>query len=136
MSNPRYWWWENVKRAIRVYPSLCTKKADRQAMPITRQGGGAGGGASASRKTETYAMRQLTPEEERVVDAVGRAWQYIGAMPDGSKRQDLLRAYYWRGKRLADAAVQIPIDESTAKRWNGVFVRLVACGLGYHSEKR
>ena len=132
MSNPRYWWWENVKRAIRAYPSLCAKKADRQAMPVTRQGNGAGRGASSARKTEEYALRGLSPEEERIIDAVAKAWQLTEAMPDGNKRLELLRAYYWKGERLLNAALKIPIDESTAKRWNGVFVRLVACGLGFH----
>lgn len=132
MSNPKYWWWESVKRCIRQYPRLTESKADLQAMPVVALNKSAGGSSgSDGRKTERYALRQLTPAEEKALDAVENALALTETLPDGETRLRLIRMYYWSGMRLQDAAGRLYIDESTAKRYNGQFVRLAARGLGY-----
>lgn len=126
------WWWRNVKEDIRQYPRLQRKKNELLDMPVTaRSGPGGTGGGGESRKTEIYALRRLPPEEERILDAVGKALELTKTMPEGEARLRLITLYYFRGLHLTDAALHIPVAERTAKRYNGAFVRLVARNLGH-----
>lgn len=131
MSTPRYEWWGHVKSVIRRYPHLCQKAADLHSVRITPSYEGLPGGGSRSDKTANAALRQL-PDLERIeLEAVQAAIHTTEAMPDGRRRMELLRLYYWRRSHtLFGAATKVGVSERTAKRWNGEFVEAVAKNLG------
>ena len=144
MSRPRYWWWASVRAAIRQYPKLKAKKDEIQDMRITKavksiQGKGgelhdfyaAPGGGGNGRTVERLALAELPPAEERILEAVRLAIEETEASRDGREHMAMLRGYYWGGLSMMDAASRAYVDLKTAQRWNGVFARRVARGLGY-----
>ena len=145
MSKPHYWWWASVRASIKQYPALAKKKAELQAMPVTKavksirgEDGklrdlyampGKGGGNS--RTVERCALAELPPQEERIVQAVENALASAELASNGPTRVKLLREYHFRGGLLSSVADRHYVAEATAKRWNAVFVRTVAKELGY-----
>lgn len=136
MSKPRYWWWPSVKAAIRHYPALRQQKDELLAMQITRapDGGGGSRGNGINRTVERIAMRELEPAEELALNAVSMALETTELQKDGRDHVKLIRLYYWGGMTLLQAADRCYIDERTAKRWHGNFVRQVARGMGFLSR--
>ena len=142
----KYWWMETVRRAIINYPTLKAKKDELQAMNTTPAvksvigpdgktatvyptGGGGGGN---SRKTETFALRELPPMEERALNAVSNALEATSLLPDGKHRLGLIRVYWWSGHRnLFWAAEKVDISERTARRWSAAFIWTVAMEMGF-----
>lgn len=150
MSRPRYWWWASVRAAIRQYPALQAKKDELQAMQVTKavksiKGKGGElhdfymtpGGGGNGRTVERLALAELPPAEERILEAVRLAIEATEASRDGREHMAMLRDYYFRRMSMRDAAQRAYVDVKTAQRWNGVFARRVARGLGYlHEERR
>ena len=144
MSRPRYWWWASVRAAIRQYPALQAKKDELQAMQVTKtvksiKGNGGElhdfymtpGGGGNGRTVERLALAELPPAEERILEAVRLAIEATEASRDGREHMAMLRDYYFRRMSMQDAAQRAYVDVKTAQRWNGVFARRVARGLGY-----
>ena len=142
----KYWWMEAVRRAIISYPTLKAKKAELQSMnttPAVKSVLGpdgklatvypTGGGGGNSRKTETVALRELPPMEERALEAVRSALEATEMLQDGKHRLGLIRVYWWSGRHrsLLDAASVVHLTERTARRWNAAFVWTVAMEMGY-----
>ena len=148
MSKPRYWWWASVRAAIRQYPALARKKADLQAMPMTKavksiKGADGkladlyatpGKGSGNGRTVERFALAELPPQEERIIEAVKGAIEATELGRDGKEHMAMLGKYYWDRKSLQAAADEAYIDYKTAQRWNATFARRVARGLGYLHE--
>ena len=65
--------------------------------------------------------------------AVNKAVKIMEALPENKEKLDLIRCMYWgkNERRLKDAVLDFFIAESTAKRWHGAFVRLVAKCRGF-----
>lgn len=142
----KYWWMESVRRAIINYPTLKAKKDELQAMnttPAVKSVIGpdgktatvypTGGGGGNSRKTETFALRELPPMEERALDAVKNALEATSLLPDGKHRLGLIRVYWWSGKHrnITEAADRVNLTERTARRWNSAFIWTVAMEMGF-----
>lgn len=142
----KHWWMETVRRAIINYPTLKQKKADLQEMATTPavstvvgpDGKEAtvyptGGGGGNSRKTETAALRQLPPMEEKALTAVSNALEATSLLRDGKDRVALIRAYWWSGghRNLLKAADNVHVAEITARRWNSAFMWTVAMEMGF-----
>lgn len=141
----KHWWMEAVRRAIISYPELRAKKDELQSMnttPAVKSIVGpdgkpatvypTGGGGGNSRKTETVALRELPPMEERALNAVRNALDATALLPDGKHRLGLIRVYWWSGHRnILDAADRVHLSERTARRWNNAFVWTVAMEMGF-----
>lgn len=149
MSKPRYWWWASVRTAIRQYPALRAKKDELQSMQVTKAvksiKGKDGkihdyyappGGGGNGRTVERLALAELSPAEERILEAVSLAIEETEAARDGHEHMAMLRNYYFRRMSMNDAANRAFIDVKTAQRWNGVFARRVARGLGYLPKEK
>lgn len=143
---PKYWWMETVRRAIINYPALKAKKDELQSMAttpavqsVTVEGGKTvtvyptGGSGGNSRKTETAALRELPPMEERALNAVSIALEAMSLLPDGRHRLALIRAYWWKmsHRNMDLAAAYVNVSERTARRWNNAFVWTVAMEMGF-----
>lgn len=132
MSNPKYWWYYGVVRVIRSYPVLRELKDARQAQSVTATWTGMPGAhMDANRKTESVALRQLSPREEDDIRAVELAIETISQAVDGGEVMAVVRLYHWRRYDFATIAYKQHISERTARRMNGRFVHEVAKNMGY-----
>lgn len=142
----KHWWMEAVRRAIINYPVLKAKKDELQSMattPAVKTVTGpdgkpatvypTGGGGGNSRKTETVALRELPPMEEKALNAVSNAIETTSLLPDGKHRLALIRAYWWKldHRNLDWAAARVNVSSATAWRWNNAFVWTVAMEMGF-----
>lgn len=142
----KHWWMEAVRRAIINYPALKAKKAELQSMnttPAVKSVLGpdgkpatvypTGGGGGNSRKTETVALRELPPMEERALSAVRNAIEATSLLPDGPHRLRLIRDYWWRGghRSMAHSAARSDVSDRTARRWLWAFTWTVAMEMGF-----
>lgn len=126
MSRPRYWWYGNVVRVIRNYPALRDMKNIVQTTSTTANYSGVPGG-SGGRKTESTALRQLSPREEADLEAVELAMERVS-----SEVLDVVRLYHWKGVRNFETVGSLlHMSRNTAKRRNCRFVWEVARNLGY-----
>ena len=133
MSKPKFRWWPFVKAMIRDYPQLEKIWKDIHATSITANYSAMPKGASAARTVENIALRQMSPDDQKVYDAVSKAIEMTRLLPDGKRRMDMIALVYWSKKPmpLKSAAVLLYISERTAKRWHGSFVRCVATCYGF-----
>jgi len=106
MSKPRYRWWGYVRRVVRDYQKL-------------------------------MAANSLTVDDRKDRDAVTRAIDQTSQQPNGENRLSLIKGVYWGSVEqcIEDVAFQLYISNETAKRWHGEFIRLVADGLGFDTNK-
>ena len=76
-------------------------------------------------------MRQMDPDNQRDYEAVRKAVAFTKTLPTGKERLKLIKLVHWQKKpcRIKDAAVSLFVDERTAKRWHGDFIRLVGKNL-------
>lgn len=131
MSKPREPWWPYVKNVLRSYPALKRELNAIRQQSITVRYNAAGGGSGPGRSTEQVALRELPPPRMREYEAVRKAIQKTGRLPDGKLRNDLIRLVYFRKRyNLSGAAWACHVSEPTAKRYHGEFLRLVAFNLG------
>lgn len=138
MSKPRERWWSYARNMIRDYPLLKRQWDDIHEQNISADISGMPRGGSVGRTVEIIAQRQLPDEDDqKAYDAVTRAIEITQLWPNGADRLKLIRLMYWEGRSMTaeKAAVHIPVEYITAKRWHGAFVRLVGnCG-GLKSKK-
>lgn len=127
MSRYKYWWRPNLERALREYPDMKARKADLQAATLTPNYSPMPSGNAPSRQTETLAMRQLPPEEEKWISAIDKAIDEIQRQHDGEAVIALVTAIYFKKTyTLNGAAYLYHMSESTAKRRLGRFIAIVA----------
>lgn len=134
MSCPRYRWWGFVRRMIRDYRGLKADYEDLHSQSVTGGGSGISGGGGTNRAVENIALKQLpSADDQKVYDAVSRAVEITGLLPDGDRKLDLICYVYWgkNQKRVKDAPLLLPISRRTAERWHAEFVRLVAKCYGF-----
>lgn len=68
-----------------------------------------------------------TAQEQRRVDIVEQALESIGKMKySNSKLKIIKMVYFDRSHTLYGAALQIPVSERTAQRWNTEVMELIA----------
>ncbi len=132
MSKPRYHWWSYAKAMIRLYPEL-KREYDAIHTPQTTHSieNVCGGRGCISRSTEICALRQLPPARQREYDAVSKAIELTKKRQNGDSRLTLIDMVYWKcSTNIAGAALRLFVDERTAKRYHGDFVRLVGFCYG------
>lgn len=128
MSKPRYDWWGYVKSIIRKYPRLREEYAELHKISlvpayeekvVTKN--------EIQRKIESIAIRELPSTKQREYEAVKGALEITERFVSGEHRIKLIRLVFWdKSHTLAGAALSVPCSISTAKRWHGEFIRLVA----------
>ena len=133
MSSPRYRWWGFVRRMIRDYRGLKIQYDDLHTQSITVGTSGMPRGSGNRSVVESLALRQLPRDDQQVYDAVHRAVEITGLLPDGELKLALIRYVYWNKQQhtVKDAAVQLYISRRTAERWHAEFVRLVGKCYGF-----
>ncbi len=132
MSHYRHWWYPNISRALKAYPSLIAKKDEIQRLNIIAKYSGEPSGGGASRSTEEIAIRDLPPAEAALVDAIGSALDEISRRRDGDYIVRLIDLVYFRQTHtIQGAAAVLNMSEKTARRRHGDFIILTARKLGY-----
>lgn len=133
MSSPRYRWWGFVRRMIRDYRGLKVAYGDIHSQNVTASMSGMPGGGGSGRTVENIALKQLPADDQKVYDAVSRAVEITGLLPDGDYKLALIRYVYWgkEQRKVKDTPLLLPISRRTAERWHAEFVRLVAKCYGF-----
>lgn len=127
MSKPRYKWWPYIKAVIREYPKLKKEYEDLHEQSITAKCSGMPGGGSTSRGTEDIAIRELPSTQQREYESVKRAIESVQLMHTGKDRLRLVDMVFWKKSHtLSGAAYKLNISDTTAQRYHGEFIRLVA----------
>lgn len=121
-------WWNYCKYIIRQYPRLKKEMETPLETAVTPNYGGSGGcGGGISRPVERAVIHDLSPKDQKRFDAVDQAIIKTLEKPSG---KDIMRVidmvYFQKTHTIAGAAMEIPISENQAGRWNGEFIRLVA----------
>ena len=135
MSKPRYNWWPFALNMIRDYPAREAQYRELHRQNITANTSGMPGGGGASRTTETIALRQLPPQEQREYDAVHKAVDRIRRRKDGKLRYSVVKMTLWQGYNIAGAALVASVSEHTARRYRWQFVLLVGHIYGFLTEQ-
>lgn len=126
MSKYRHWWRPNVERALHVYPYLKAAKQDVQAQSVTASYFGMPRGGGPSRSTENAAMRMLSPQEEKLVDAVDRAIAEISHHRDGAEVLRIVKMVdFDRRYTVEGAAMALYMHRVTASEKRTRFIDLV-----------
>ena len=138
MSKYKYWWRPNVERAIREYPDLRRRLNALQSSSVTPSYNQSPGRSGINRKTENCALRMLSPQEQRWVDAVEKALNAVKNRKHGEETLALVNmVYFTQSCSMQGAALKLFISDSTARRRAAVFVDLVALYAEYFDpEKR
>ncbi len=72
---------------------------------------------------------------QRAVESVEQLLELLSLREDGGARLRLLELLYWRrGIGICRAAMEIPVSERTAKRWNRQLLCIVAVSMGWMEE--
>ena len=131
MSSPRYPWWGYVKAILREYPAMC-REAEQLHQQSTTQSTlpGSHSPGSASRTTETLALRELPGVRGRQYQAIQNARAKTASYRDGPERLHLISLVFWEGSHtLHGAALACNVSYRTATQWHGEFIRLTASFL-------
>lgn len=119
-------WRARARSAIRRYPELLRAEADLHAAKTTPAYTGMPGGSEASRTTELLAIRELSPHDQRDLDAVRLALDTIKRYRNADLRYKLIEICYWRNTHTVDgAAMIIHVSPRTAHEWDRGFIELV-----------
>lgn len=127
MSKQREQWWGYVKAVVRAYPGYKAELERLKACSITPNYNATGGGSTASRKTETIALRQLPEKEQKKFEAVQEALKQTNRQCNGQWRCRMIELVYFRKSHtLQGAAQECHISYATARLWHREFINLVA----------
>ena len=116
-------WQKIVRMIICGYPARHARLNELKCQKITPGYSKTGARGKTQRKTESIALRQLPPAEQKKHDAVERALEITETMPDGKLRCKFVRLYYFREKRLTLLKISaiLYVSERTLLRWNSDF---------------
>lgn len=120
-------WWNYCKFIIRQYPKLKKELETPLETAVTPNYGGIGGGGGISRPVERAVIHDLNPRDQRRYESIEATIREAMAKPSGADIVKLIDMVYWsKTHTIAGAAMEIPISENQAGRWNGWFIRTVA----------
>ncbi len=126
MAKRRDNWREETKRIIRAYPRLLREEQEAKESRITPNISGMPGSGGASRKTEITAMRELSPGDQRALDAVRKAISTTGRYRNSKDRLRVIDLVYWKDTHdLHGAALKFHYSYDTVQDWNAAFIDLV-----------
>lgn len=119
-------WRSDTRRVIRQYPELRRREASLHDPTITPLYSPLPAPGNASRMTETLALRELPPQEQRELAAVSSAVSTTMRYRNGTLRVRLIDMVYWeRACSLEGAAIRLHVSIDTAKKWHTAFIELV-----------
>lgn len=132
MSKPRCDWWSYVKGMIRRYPELCAKEKELHTVSMSPDlSGMPHGSGNKSDPTANAAIRELPDINRREMEAVRKAIEETRKMNTGEERLQMVRLVFWEKRyNLEGASQKIGISNVTARRWNGLFIKMVAKAFG------
>lgn len=110
-------WRGEARAALRAYPRIIRRRTEQQ---ITPSYGGVNVQHSASRTTETAALRNgLSEREERIVTAVEHMIAMQRRYYNAEARLRMVQLVYWSGTHtLQGAAMEVGYNINTIKAWN------------------
>lgn len=131
MSKPRYIWWGYVRGMIRQYPSLQEQLNDLRSPKMAADYNGMPHDGGPSKQTEDLALQELPRPKMAEYEAVRKAERATLRKSGGADRVKLIGLVYWPAKghkavTVKEAALLIPCDYSTARRWHKEFIYTVA----------
>lgn len=119
-------WREETRKIIRAYPALLREENGLRDCRITPSYTGMPGGGNGSSKTETAALKELSPKKQRELDAVKRAIATTGRYRNAEDRLKVIELVYWRKSHTLQGAAQFcNYSYAAAKEWNAEFIGLV-----------
>lgn len=119
-------WREETRRIIRAYPGHVREEHRLRECRITPSLTGMPGGGSFGSKTETAALKELSPQKQRELDAVKRAIATTGRYRNAKERLKVIELVYWRESHTLQGAAQFcNYSYAAAKEWNAEFIGLV-----------
>jgi len=131
-------WRKDTRAIIRAYPELKRRARELHDVSLTANYGTPAkvkgvdmnvilpGSGEASRTTEDVALRQLSPDDQRALDAVSNAIETTMRHRNGDLRVRIIDLVYWRKSHtLEGAAMAVHVSPKTAKGWHSAFVELV-----------
>lgn len=121
---------------IKDYPKRKMDYDDLHEQTVTASITGMTGCGSASRKTESTALRQLPAQEQREYDAVHQAVLRTKQMPDGLCRYRTVNLTLIKKRyTIPGAAIRLGISEDMAKQYRWEFIVLVGHLYGFLSKE-
>ena len=131
MSKPRYRWWGYVRNVIRAYPDLKKEYEYLHEQSVTANLFGMPGTGGVSRGTENIAVRELPKTKQREYDAVTKAIEITGRLPNGKQVLRIIELVYWKRTHTVEgAAMKSGYSVDRGKQLHGDFIRLVAKHYG------
>ena len=131
-------WRKDTRAIIRTYPELKRRERELKEISVVANYGTPAivggermnvllpGGGTASRTTEDVALRQLSPDDQRALDAVSNAIQTTMRYRNGNLRVKIIDLVYWRQSHTLEGAAQaVHVSLKTAQGWHSAFVELV-----------
>lgn len=119
-------WREETRRIIRAYPALLREENGLRDCRITPSYTGMPGGGNGSSKTETAALKELSPKKQRELDAVKRAIATTGRYRNAKDRLRVIDLVYWAHTHTLQGAAQMcHYSYDTVAEWNSAFIELV-----------
>lgn len=127
MGNATKDWWASARQMLYRYPRIAKDREDLHQQNVTADLSGMPRGGGAGRTTETIAMRQLPPAEEKEYQDVSSALRMTRLLPDGESKVKLIELMYFKhgGIKMEYAAYRVHISYSTARRWHKDFINLI-----------
>ena len=131
MNKQRYRWWGYMKAVIRAYPDLRKEFDALHEASVSANISGMPGGGGLSRSTENVALRQLSRQDQREMEAVEKAIAITKRMRTGEVRLRLIELVFFKKTKLKDAAeLVVYISYDTAVGYHTDFIMLTAYFLG------
>ena len=132
MSKPKHSWHFIVLRVLRNYPELYKRREQLRSQSITASYSGVPGGGGVSRKTESTALRQLSPREESDLDAVLATIRTAGKWRDGETALRMIELVDWQQTHtIRGAEIALFLGEDTGKNLRSRFINELAKNMGY-----
>ena len=126
MSKSKDNWREEARRIIRAYPSYLRAEQELRDCRITPSLTGMPGGGGFNSKTETAALKELSPKAQRELDAVRMAIQTTKRYRNSKQRLQVVEMVYWQKSHTLEGAAQLcHYSYAAVKEWNAEFIGLV-----------
>ena len=123
-------WWQYVKNILRQYPDLKKELEELRVSKVTVSYGGVGGrSGKISKPTETTALRELGPKEQKKLDAIEKAIKITKEKHpnDYQLRLMIIDLVYWKKTHtIQGSSMRVPCHPNTAAMWQAEFIRIVA----------
>jgi hypothetical protein len=132
MSKPAHSWHFIVLRVLRNYPELYSRREQLRQQSVTAGYSGMSGGGGNSRKTETAALRQLSPREESDLEAVLKTIRTAERWIEGKTTLRIIEMVDWRRTHTIQGAEEaLYLGEDTGKDLRSRFINELAKNMGY-----